>query len=95
MVSILEALAKVTPVISRPFEEFLRGERIGLPWGTTLIFILSHPSKSLTDMLVSLKASGYKLQVLQVGGEEEVAAGSNIAWRGVRQPADFMKIGGG
>jgi len=95
MVSILEALAKVTPAINRPFEEFLRGERIGLPWGTTLIIILSHPSKSLTDRLVSLKASGYKLQVLQVGGEEEVAAGSNIAWRAVRQPADFMKIGGG
>ena len=94
LVSILEALAKVTPSASAPFEEFLRGERTGLPWGTTLIFILSRPSTSLTDILVNLKGSGYKLQVLQVGGEE-VTAGSNIAWRSVRQPADFMKIGVG
>jgi uncharacterized protein (DUF58 family) len=92
LVSILEALAKVTPHSSIPFEEFLQGERRGLPWGTTLIFILSIPSKSLTGRFADLRESGHKLLVLQVGNQE----GGNFdyagIWHNVRAPGDLMEI---
>ncbi len=94
LVAMLEVLAKVTHTASGSFEEFLQAELIGLPWGTTLVFILSRPSPSLTELLVSLKESGYRLMVLQVGDQTESQIEPTIAWHNVRQPGDFMKIGG-
>jgi uncharacterized protein (DUF58 family) len=69
LIGILEALAKVTPKSSKEFKEFLQEERRGLPWGTTLIFILSRPPEELAAVFDSLKRSGYKLTVFQVGGQ--------------------------
>ena len=94
LVEMLEALAKVTHTASGPFEEFLQAERTGLPWGTTLVFILSRPSPSLTELLISLKESGHRLMVLQVGEPAESKIEHNIAWHNIRQPGDFMKISG-
>jgi uncharacterized protein (DUF58 family) len=94
LVEMLEALAKVTNIASGPFEEFLQTEQIGLPWGTTLVFILSRPSSSLTELLVSLKESGHRLMVLQVGDLAESQIEPTIAWHNVRQPGDLMKISG-
>lgn len=90
LLEILEALAKVTPLVSHSFEEFLQGERIGLPWGTTLVFVLSRPSRSLTELLTSLKER-HKLLVLQVG-EVEGSRIDTIAWHNVRHPGDLAKI---
>lgn len=92
LVEILEALAKVTPLTSQPFEEFFQDERIGLPWGTTLVFILSRPRKALVDLFAGLKESGHKVLVLQVSEEEVNATGHSITWHQVRKPADFMEI---
>ena len=94
MVEILEALAKVTHAASSPFEEFLQAERIGLPWGTTLVFILSRPSQSLIELLVSLKERGHRLMVLQVGDSTENRIEHAITWHNVRQGGDFTKIDG-
>jgi uncharacterized protein (DUF58 family) len=91
MVAILEALAKVTPSPSCPFEEFLQAERAALPWGTTLVFILYRPSQSLTELLIGLKESGHKLLVLQIGDAEEGRGAEAIAWHHVRQPEDFHR----
>jgi uncharacterized protein (DUF58 family) len=93
LVQILEALAKVTPSSSRPFEEFLQAERTTLPWGTTIVFILRRSSGLLRELLVSLKESGYKLLVLQVGDTEESEPPGTIAWHRIRQPEDFMIVG--
>jgi len=92
LVEILEALAKVTPLFSSPFEGFLQAERTSLPWGTTLLFILSKPSPSLIQLLIGLKESRHKLLVLQVGelGGSEIE--HSIAWHHIRQPGDFMTI---
>ena len=95
LVEILEALAKATPLSSCPFEEFLQTERTSLPWGTTLVFILSRASPSLTELLVDLKESGHKLLVLQVGDTEGSKIESTIAWHRIRQPEDFMKVSAG
>lgn len=92
LVEILEALAKVTSQASGPFEEFLQNEQTSLSWGTTLVFILSRPQQSLTDLLISLKESGHKLLVLQVGGPEESKVDYTIAWHYIRKPGDFAKI---
>jgi hypothetical protein len=67
----LEALAKVTPSSSGPFENFLQDERARLPWGTTLLFILSDISPLLRQLFVGLKESGHKLAVFQTGGTGE------------------------
>jgi uncharacterized protein (DUF58 family) len=71
LVEMLEALAKVTPSSSGPFENFLQDERARLPWGTTLLFILSDISPLLRQLFVGLKESGHKLAVFQTGGTGE------------------------
>jgi len=93
LVSILEALAKVTPLTSAPFEEFLRGERRGLPWGTTLVFIISRPSESLTGLLTSLKESRHKLLVLQIAEQGGGRIDNGVTWHNVRYPGDLVEIG--
>jgi len=93
LVEILEALAKVTPLSSSPFEEFLQAERTALSWGTTLVFVICRPSPSLTELFISLKESGHKVLVLQVGNTEENELTSGIAWHRIRQPGDFTRVG--
>jgi len=92
LVGILEALAKVTPQASGSFEEFWRIERRDLPWGTTLIFILSRPSEPLTGLLASLRERGHKLLVIQVGEQEGSRMEHGIAWHNIRGIGDTLKI---
>ncbi len=93
LVEILEALAKVTPQSSSPFEEFLQAERTSLTWGTTLVFILRQTSPSLLSLLAGLKESGHKLLVLQVGDFAGSKIEQDLAWYHIREPGDFMTIG--
>jgi len=93
LVEILEALAKVTPLPSGTFEEFLQTVRAGLPWGTTLVFIVSRASPSLTQRLIDLKESGHKLLVLQACATDVSEAASGISWHHISQPEDFMAVG--
>lgn len=67
LVTILESLAKATYRPSGPFSDFLAKRRRGLTWGTTLVFILSHISESTRADLRALRASGFKVLVLQAG----------------------------
>ena len=93
LVDILEALAKVTYLASIPFEEFLQAERPGLPWGTTIVIILSAYSPSLAELLKGLKNRGNEIMVLQVGGSEGSDINPSIAWHIIRQPGDLVEIG--
>ncbi len=95
LVEILEALAKVTHIASGPFEEFLQAERRGLPWGTTLLFIISSPTQLLIEQLISLKENGHRLMVLQVGTLSDSTIVHDIAWHNIRRPGDLMKISAG
>jgi len=92
LVEILEALAKVTPLSSSPFEKFLQVERTSLAWGTTLLIILAKPSPPLMELFADLKESGHKLVVLQTGdlGESKIEHG--IPWHQIRQPGESMTI---
>jgi len=92
LVEILEALAKVTPSYSSPFDEFLQAERPTLPWGTTLVFILYRPSRLLAELLVSLKESGHKLLVLQIGDTEGSETLTTIPCHIIREAGDFTRV---
>ena len=93
MVSLLEALAKVTRQESNSFEEFVQEEQVGLPWGTTLMIVLRRASKALTGLLVNLKESGYKILVLQVGNEGGSSVEPTISWYHIGEPSYFMDTG--
>lgn len=95
LMAILEALAKVTHLASSPFEEFLQAEYLRLPWGTTLIFIVSRPSPALVEQLISLKESCRRLMVLQVGDPAESKVEPGLAWCHVRPPCEFFSVGAG
>ena len=94
MVEMLEALAKVTDEASGSFEDFLNAERVCMPWGTTIVVILSSYSPSLIDLLAGLKERGHGITVLQV--DEPSASGIEhaITWHYVKQPSDFMRVSG-
>jgi len=92
LMNILEAMAKITPRVSGPFEEFMQSERRGLPWGTTFIFVLSRPSESLMGLLTNLRESGHKPLVLQIGNQGDGGSDYNSTWHNVRQPEDITEI---
>jgi len=92
LVSMLEALAKTTACPSGPFEEFMQSERRSLPWGTSLIVILSRPSESLTGLLTSLRERGHKLLVLQIGEQGESGINSSLACYNVRHLGGLVGI---
>lgn len=95
LVYILEALAKVTSSPSSSFEEFLQSERRGLPWGTTIILILSQVLPSLSGLVTNLVESGYKLLVVQIGGGDGDGSDHAITWHSIRHPDELAEVGTG
>jgi uncharacterized protein (DUF58 family) len=72
-VLILETLAKLTPAISAPFQEFVERERGALAWGSTLAFVASRPSRSLDGLIDQLQRRGHqtlRVRVNEAGGED-------------------------
>jgi uncharacterized protein (DUF58 family) len=67
LVGILEALAKVTPGSSGPLTDLIQGEQKNLPWGTTLIFILSKATTSISRLHSALKERWHKSITINVG----------------------------
>lgn len=92
-VQILEELAKVTANVSGPFEDFLQNERRSLPWGTTLILVISEVSESLIGLLTSMKENGYKLIVLQIGEHIEEEHRHRFTWHVIEELGDLTNIG--
>ena len=89
LVNILEALAKVVRVPSAPFVEFVQEEWGRLPWGTTLILVISQLPEELPVLLAGLKATGYKVMVLQIGGDGRSRADLDAEWHSIRNPGDL------
>ena len=67
LINILEILAKVTLSSIEPLETLLSQERSNMPWGATLIFVASKVSEPLSATLDSLRGSGRRVVLLQVG----------------------------
>lgn len=86
MVGILEALARVTSRPSGAFEDFFQNVQGNLPWGTTCVFILDEPLTAFPDLLSSLKESGFKSVVLQIGKQRRNDSGLATIWRTLKSP---------
>ncbi len=71
LVNILELLAKTTPVMTVPFDNFIQQEINGLPWGTTCVFIFSRPSPGFQALIDDLKHTGHRVILYQIGGVKE------------------------
>ena len=68
LVEILEALAKTTLRPSSPFQPFFQHERSRLPWGSSLILVLSaNGAEHFMGQLIDLKRSGISCFVFLVG----------------------------
>lgn len=91
LTSILEALAKVTPAWNEPFGTCLERECRSLPAGTTLVFVLASPPADLLPLLLSLKESGYKLLVLEIGEQGTLPIMNGIARLNVQSPTDLSR----
>ncbi len=92
LVSMLEALARVTWTPSGLFAEFLGDARKGLPWGTTVILIISRPLESLELLTSSLREHGYRLLVLQIGEREPRFTAPGIWWCRIQNPGDLQRM---
>ena len=86
---ILEALAKVTDRSSGSMDAFLEGQKGRLTAGTTLIFILGRLPESFPEQLADLRAAGFRLLVLLVGGDGEPVLPPDIHFHRIRQAGDL------
>ncbi|MDD4858633.1 MAG: DUF58 domain-containing protein [Dehalococcoidales bacterium] len=89
LITVLEALARVVPAAGTPFAEFFGKEWSSLPWGTTIILVVSEPPEALAAQLTAIKAAGYKALVLQIGENAPPALNTDSAWYHIRTPADL------
>ena len=92
LLNILEALAKVTYVTSNSFTDFFQDERGRLPWGTTVVLVISKPPEALPALLLRLKGSGCKSIVIQVGGEGDAGAHHADSWYKIRSAGEFLEF---
>ncbi len=67
LVSILEALAKVTKTRTVNFNEFLDVEHKRLPWGTAIVLVAYNIDASQKQNLSRIKEAGYRVLVYQTG----------------------------
>jgi uncharacterized protein (DUF58 family) len=95
LVSILEALAKVTFHNSGPIEEFFRSQQRDIPWGTTIVFILARPSESLTGLMMNLKERGHRILVFQVGNQGDSLVKHTVTWFNIGHPEGVLKMSWG
>ncbi|MBA7612245.1 hypothetical protein ES703_19481 [subsurface metagenome] len=93
LISILEVLAKVVLAPNSSIEEFLQGEQGDLPWGATIVLIISRPSASLSELLASLSKTGHKPVVLQIGEQPDDGIDHRVAWYNIKHPSDLIELG--
>jgi uncharacterized protein (DUF58 family) len=90
LIEIFEALAKVTEFPSGPFTSFLEKERKQLPWGTTIIVILSRPDETMLPLFINMKERGHKVMTLIVGRPDATIPGVPLCH--LNQPEDLALI---
>jgi uncharacterized protein (DUF58 family) len=67
LVSILEAMAKITKVKTIAFDRFLDEEHKRLPWGTTIVLVAFAVSESLKSDVSRIKNAGYRVLLCPTG----------------------------
>jgi uncharacterized protein (DUF58 family) len=89
MVSILEALARITSRPRGAFGEFFQDIYGTLPWGATCVFIIDEPLTAFPALLSRLKEGGFKSVVLQTGKRRRNDSGLTTAWHTLKPPPGF------
>lgn len=92
LLQILEALAKTTYVTSRPFADFFPDEWARLPWGTTVVFVISKPPEALPALLLRFREAGYKSIVIQVGEDGDAGARYADSWYRIKGAGDSLEF---
>lgn len=62
--TILEALAKISPITTSSLADLLRAETGALPWGTSLVLIAALVSDDLRGAILRLKEAGHRLSLI-------------------------------
>jgi uncharacterized protein (DUF58 family) len=86
---VLEALAKVTDRSSGSAAAFWEGQKERLTAGTTVIFILGRLPDLFSEQLADVRAAGFRLLVLLVGGHGAPALPPDVPWRRIRHAGDL------
>lgn len=69
LASLLEALARVTPVLTGPFENFLLKQVPRIPYGASLLLVTGVTNPELFETLVQLKRHGRQITLLSCAQE--------------------------
>ena len=82
LVRILEALAQIhLSIESVPAARFVIAESRNLPWGSTVLMISAAPSEALLTSLLSIKRTGRRVVLVQIGGETAPSAHGLVTYR--------------
>jgi uncharacterized protein (DUF58 family) len=93
LIAMLEALARVTPGTSVPFEQFIQPELGRLPWGTTSLCIVSRSHSRLIELLTAMQ-QGQKIRVMPVGGGEPGVREATVGQETARKERTVAPVGG-
>jgi hypothetical protein len=78
LVEILESLAKATPRASGSLDTLLSTAARSLPSGSCLVLVTGSPGNAPRAMLADLKARGYRITILPIGGEAQAEPGKTV-----------------
>lgn len=78
LMRILEALACVTPVSSRPLPELLLEENPRLPWGASLMLVVGRVDEVLLEALRQLQRQGRRVSFCAVGADSDPLVGLGV-----------------
>lgn len=69
LAALLQALAGVTPIVLRPFEDFLLESLSEMPFGATILLVTARVTPALQDALLRLARYRRRIILYKVGGE--------------------------
>jgi len=93
LVRILEALAQIPSSIeSFPAARFVASESRNLPWGSTILMISAVPSEALLSSLLSIRRTGRRVVLVQVGGEAQTAARNGLVAYRIPDGIEWRKM---
>jgi uncharacterized protein (DUF58 family) len=70
---ILEALARVNPLVTVPMESFLMRESRNMAWGTTIILITATATPAILASLLRLQSVGRRTSLVLLGDQPTVS----------------------
>ncbi len=89
---VLEALARVLPFATMPFEELLRVASRGLPWGATAVVITSVATPQVLEAVRGLGRTGREVALVLVGSRLPQVSLPGVSVHHVRREAAWSAL---